>query len=212
MTINILKKLETKEKILQKSLELFNLYGSDNVTVRQIAKELNMSHGNLCYHYASTDDIVQALYMLLVADLDALILRGKKAPDISLESVVLMSKMSFEKLYEYRFILLDFVHIMRRIPSIKAHYRQLTVMRQLQFQFIVSELVRKGIFKQPIIENQYSHWIQSTIFFGDFWLSSAEILYQGKEQDKIATYHNFFIHLTVPYLTELGLSEIKAFF
>lgn len=203
--------METKEKILQKALNLFNTHGSESVTVRQIAKELDMSHGNLCYHYPSTDDIIQALYMRLVADLDALILRGGRNVDITLQTVVEMMYASFNKLYEYRFILLDFVHIMRRIPSIKAHYRQLTVMRQLQFQFIVSELVRKGIFRQPIIENQYTHWINSAILFGDFWLSSAEILYQGKEQEKVNTYHRFFLNLTIPYLTEQGLEEIRPF-
>lgn len=203
--------METKERILQKALSLFNTYGSESVTVRQIAKELDISHGNLCYHYPSTDDIVQALYMRLVAELDALILRGGRTVDVNLPAVIEMTRLTFEKLYEYRFILLDFVHIMRRIPTIKAHYRQLTVMRQLQFQYIVAELVKKGVFRPPLTEMQYNHWIHSAILFGDFWLSSAEILYQGKEQDKVKTYHNFFINLTIPYLTERGFEEIKAF-
>lgn len=203
--------METKERILQKALNLFNTYGSESVTVRQIAKELDISHGNLCYHYSSTDDIVQALYMRLVAELDALILRGGRTVEVNLKAVIEMTRLTFEKLYEYRFILLDFVHIMRRIPAIKAHYRQLTVMRQLQFQYIVAELVKKGVFRPPLTEMQYNHWIHSAILFGDFWLSSAEILYQGKEQDKVKTYHNFFINLTIPYLTEKGFEEIKAF-
>ena len=188
--------------------------------MRHIAKALEMSHGNLCYHFPTIDSIVEELYSQMTIELDATTLSMRtiqKSPlqtstkngSNILRTMYDLSLSNFEKLYEYRFIMLDFVSIMRRIPTIKAHYRQQMVMRQLQFQFLVTELVKKGLFKSPVIENQYSTWIHSAILFGDFWLSSAEILYNGKEQDKVKTYHDFFIRLTIPYLTQEGLEEMK---
>ena len=41
----------TKEKILKKSQELFNEEGYDRITMRRIADELNMSVGNVTYHF-----------------------------------------------------------------------------------------------------------------------------------------------------------------
>ena len=212
--------MTTKEKILEKSLELFNRDGLDGVTVRHIAKALEMSHGNLCYHFPTIDAIIEGLYSQMAVELDATTLSMRtiqrnpskafaKGESNIFRTMYDLSLSNFEKLYEYRFIMLDFVSIMRRIPAIKAHYRQQMVMRQLQFQFLVTELVKKGLFKPPIIENQYSTWIHSAILFGDFWLSSAEILYNGKESDKVKIYHRFFISLTIPYLTEKGLEEMK---
>jgi hypothetical protein len=32
----------------------------------------------------------------------------------------------------------------------------------------------------------------------------------GKEEDKVKTYHHFFMNLTIPYLTEKGVEELKA--
>ena len=204
--------MTTKERILEKALELFNQEGSDAVTVRHIAKELGMSHGNLCYHFPTTDAIIQSLYLQLVAELDALILIEEgKMMDITLLGVIEMSKSSFSILYKYRFILLDFVRIMRRIPEIKTHYRQLTKIREQQFQYIINELIHKKVFRAPIFEHEYTNWIHSAILFGDFWISSAEILYEGDEDKKVDTYHKIFITMTLPYLTQDGLNNIEAF-
>ena len=40
--------MTTKEKIIDTALQLFNKQGIDPVTTRHIAKEMNISHGNLC--------------------------------------------------------------------------------------------------------------------------------------------------------------------
>ena len=63
--------MTTKEKILEKSLELFNRDGLDSVTVRHIAKALEMSHGNLCYHFPTIDFIIEGLYSQMAVELDA---------------------------------------------------------------------------------------------------------------------------------------------
>ena len=77
------------------------------------------------------------------------------------------------------------------------------------YRFIMPEfscIIRRN----PAIKKQYMPWIHSAIFVGDFWVSSAEFLYMGKEADKVKTYHHFFMNLTIPYLTEKGVEELKA--
>ena len=43
--------MNTKDKILEKSLELFNNQGVHNVGVRDIARALEISPGNMSYHF-----------------------------------------------------------------------------------------------------------------------------------------------------------------
>jgi AcrR family transcriptional regulator len=208
--------MTTKEKILNTALECFNRDGTDAVTVRSIAVELGMSHGNLCYHFPTTDDIIKALYFQLVEEMNAQIApntqnsKNTEWVKIDIKFLAKMTRASFEGLYKYRFLLLDFVHIMRRMPEIRTHYQALTKMRHFQFQFLISALEKNRYVKPQKIDNQYDTWIQSAILFGDFWLSNAEIIYEGAEENKVETYWRMFMRMSAPYLTAEGLRELDA--
>lgn len=48
----------TKQKISEKAFQLFKQYGYDNVSVRQIASELDITTGALYYHFKNKADIL----------------------------------------------------------------------------------------------------------------------------------------------------------
>ena len=52
----------TAQRILETALDLFNRYGEPQVSPNMIAGELGISPGNLYYHYAAKDELVQALH------------------------------------------------------------------------------------------------------------------------------------------------------
>ena len=44
------------------TLELFNRFGEPNVSTTLISSELNISPGNLYYHFPAKDELVNALF------------------------------------------------------------------------------------------------------------------------------------------------------
>jgi AcrR family transcriptional regulator len=184
---------------VETALILFNEYGADNVSTRQIASAMGIAQGNLSYHFPRKEDIIAALYDRLVATLSASIsemeTRVVEYGDLSvvLESVTT----TFSILYEYKFFMLDFVSIMRNNPTIKKHYQELQTMRRQQFAGVRALMIQKGWMKKELME-QF-----------DTEISSAEILYQGKEKDKLAHYTRIFSVIIAPYLTPKGMKEFQ---
>ena len=52
----------TAQRILDASLALFNRFGEPNVSTTLISSELNISPGNLYYHFPAKEELVNALY------------------------------------------------------------------------------------------------------------------------------------------------------
>jgi AcrR family transcriptional regulator len=64
--------MQTRNQILNTSRLLFNENGVMNVTLRQVAKALGKSYGNITYHFPTKEDVLTALFEEMNAELAAL--------------------------------------------------------------------------------------------------------------------------------------------
>ncbi len=200
--------MSTKEKIIDTALILFNQHGIDKITTRHIAKEMGISHGNLCYHYLKKEDIITKLYQNLVVELDSAI-NSLQQEEAGLELLYKTTQFTFSIQYKYKFLLLDMVAIMRNIEPIRAHFQSLFIRRKAQFMFIIDTLIQKGLLKKEMIKGQYESFIAQFYIIGDFWISEAEILFQGTSEDKLQYYTTIAFSSLLPYFTEEGLREVE---
>jgi AcrR family transcriptional regulator len=200
--------MTTKAKILEAARELFNKEGIDAITTRHIAARLGISHGNLCYHHPRKEVIIEKLYYELVQKLDEAI---GQAPggQLDLAAVFALTQHTFEVQYHYRFILLHMVEIMRKIEGVGTHFRGLLTKRKAQFGFLIEGLIRNGLLQPERFPGQYGHFITQFYIVGDFWISEAEILFEGPEAGKIPYYTRLAQAMLLPYLTEQGLAEFE---
>lgn len=103
----------TRERILETSLALFNRSGAPQVTTADISDELNISPGNLYYHFRNKDEIVGELYAACEARLLPLLVDpGERA--IGVDDLWLWLHLLFERMGEYRFLYRD-------IDALTAH-------------------------------------------------------------------------------------------
>ena len=56
--------MNTKDKIIQTSISLFNEHGERAISTNHIASSLGMSPGNLYYHFKNKEDIIRHIFAL----------------------------------------------------------------------------------------------------------------------------------------------------
>ena len=117
-------KRRTRERILETSLRLFNDFGEPNVTTTVIADELNISPGNLYYHFHSKDEIVNALFGDFERGItDTLAAPARRAPDV--EDMWLFLHLLFEAIWKFRFLYRDLDDLLSRNRLLEVHFKQI---------------------------------------------------------------------------------------
>lgn len=198
----------TKEKILDTALGIFNRQGIGQTTIRHIAQETGISHGNLQYHYANTDLIIRALYNRLWEGFEQMMQAAPRQVKEEIGSFRQSTAAIFRHIYAYRFIYLHFVEIGRRIPEIISHYRKNFRHREQQFLSLFTQMQDAGIMRKDIPEKILRHLVHQLFIVCDFWLSSNEITLQLNEKKALAYYEELFFSMFYPYCTPKGLKSL----
>lgn len=208
-TSNQVISMKTRDKILLEAQEQLNEKGLDGVTIRSIAKALKISPGNLTYHFKNVDIIVYELYLQLVDALSQAI-QHFQTEALNTQWFYEQTVTNFAVMWEYRFLLLDFVTITRRNKQLKDHFRQLVAMRQIQFRMLADQMIANGIMREEVVEGLYDRFILQTIIYSDAWLSDALIHFDQHSDQVFHFYADLMTSSLVPFLTEKGLTEYKA--
>lgn len=112
----------TRERILELSLRLFNDLGEPNVTTSAIADEMNISPGNLYYHFRNKEEIVDALFEQFEREIDDLLDAPGKRP-VHFEDAWLFLHLLFESIWRYRFVYRDLNDLLSRNRKLEVHFR-----------------------------------------------------------------------------------------
>jgi AcrR family transcriptional regulator len=115
----------TRERILETSLELFNRFGEPHVTTADIADEMNISPGNLYYHFRNKDQIIGEHFAALEARLLPLFTLPTGRPP-GIEDLWFMLHLLFESMREFRFFYRDLLELTSRDRRIAARFAELT--------------------------------------------------------------------------------------
>jgi AcrR family transcriptional regulator len=117
-------KRRTRERILETSLRLFNDFGEPNITTTVIADEMNISPGNLYYHFGSKDEIVNTLFAQFEREIDG-VLAAPTARATNVEDVWLFLHILFESIWRYRFLYRDLNDLLSRNRLLEVHFKRL---------------------------------------------------------------------------------------
>jgi AcrR family transcriptional regulator len=121
--------MKTRDKIVYAALDLFNQYGVRAVTTNHIAMHLNISPGNLYYHFDNKQAIIREIFDLYTAEL----LGRFKPLDGQQESLVLLKyylDSIFSLMWKYRFFYANLLDVLQ--SDEKLHTDYVHIQKQLQ--------------------------------------------------------------------------------
>ena len=138
------KTLKTKERILQLSLQLFNERGERSVTTNHIAAELNMSPGNLYYHFRNKSEIIKQLMEQYQGEtLQMLALPDDRLLDAN-DKIRYFQVLS-SQLWAYRFLHRDVYHLVENNEDFRKMYPRFAGQVMQQGQKIYQAFVDAGL-------------------------------------------------------------------
>ena len=146
-------KRRTRERILEAGLRLFNDFGEPNVTTTVIADDLNISPGNLYYHFHSKDEIVNALFAEFEREIvETLTAPTRRAPNV--EDMWLFLHLLFEEIWKYRFLYRDLDDLLSRNRLLETHFKQILAHKVKTAAALCEGLVATGEMKASAGELQ----------------------------------------------------------
>ena len=203
-------KINTKTKIKNSAVHLFNTQETLSVTTNHIAKEAGISSGNLYYHYKNKEEIVTDLYLDL----------SKRFEEInSFENILLSSnpikvldntfELMGEIFYEYRFLLRDSMVLIALYPSFKENFVKNQEKRIKQIESLLQFLLKENIIQYEeninLERRAKMHWF-ITAYWQSFASSTGNVSRESiKEAKEI-----FFEFLIYPFLTQKGKEMLSS--
>ena len=121
---NTIRTQRTRARILDAGLQLFNELGEAHVTTGMIAGALDISPGNLYYHFRNKDQVVERLFERFEARIDV---EPRVSGDAfeAMEDLWLYLHLMLEGIWEYRFLYRNLDDLLVRNPRLRERFNRI---------------------------------------------------------------------------------------
>lgn len=191
--------MDTRERILDAALRLFNQAGTDAVSTNHIAAALGISPGNLYYHFRNKEEIIRAIFEHLFAAWDTeLTLPSHRAP--VLDDVQRLVHDNFKIMWDYRFVYRELAALLHHDPMLRSRYGEVRQRGFSDFRQLFAEFVAAGVLASPHGPDEVTRLAELCWLISEFWLPSIEV--SGQAVDSEALHHGVELMMQVlqPYV------------
>lgn len=199
-------KSSVEKSILDRALAMFNEKGVEYVGMRELAAALGMRIGNLTYYFPTKDDLVLRLSMELAEENNKTI--------VALESMTMatffeMLQRVFHNHYNYRCLMLSFVHIIQRNPLVARRYNKTQSYRNETWYRNIEALKAGKYIKAD--EQEVEFLVSAIALIARFWLSEAVVSFRNQpEAEQARHYLKMIARIFMPYATVKGKGYLRT--
>jgi AcrR family transcriptional regulator len=133
----------TAERIAAVTLELFNRFGEPNVSTTMISSELNISPGNLYYHFPSKDALVNHLFDQYESAILGLLDAAGDVQDI--EDAWFFLHSLFEQVWNHRFLYRDLNNLLSGNRHLETHFHEVLERKTFALRKMLESLAAEGL-------------------------------------------------------------------
>jgi AcrR family transcriptional regulator len=192
----------TAERILETSLALFNRFGEPNVSTTLISAELNISPGNLYYHFPAKDELTNTLFGRYQSSLDELLRAAAGVRDV--EDAWFFMHSLFELIWQYRFLYRDLNDLLSKNRRLETQFQGVVRDKTQAVRSLLDGLSRSGA--SAMDPSDAEPTATSMVVVLIYWLSFEYVrdprraLEPENEQQALLRGAQHVLNLLVPYL------------
>jgi AcrR family transcriptional regulator len=196
--------MNTRERIIEMAIHLFNEQSTGAVSTNHIAGALEMSPGNLYYHFRNKEEIIRAILERMITRWESLYAFSLEEHALRLADVQQIVTENFLLLWDYRFFYRELSILIQRDSVLKERYQQirrerLANLEALLQQFVNPEMVRSSQIPAPVTNLARLCWLIS-----DYWLPFLEIDGELALPEVIEQGVALYMQVLRPYISEAG--------
>ena len=192
----------TAERILEVTLDLFNRFGEPNVSTTLISAEMNISPGNLYYHYPAKEELVNSLFERYERSLSALLAAADNVRDV--EDAWFFLHTLFELIWQHRFLYRDLNDLLSRNRKLETQFQSVLKNKARAIRAMLDGMNRNG--SANIDAGEAEPMATSMVVVVTYWLSFEYVrdprhaLEPESAQAALLRGAHHVLHLLVPYL------------
>ncbi|WP_298475367.1 TetR/AcrR family transcriptional regulator [uncultured Maribacter sp.] len=196
-----------KQKIKIQALVLFNTTGISNVSMKQIADSLQISAGNLQYHYKNKGVLLRCIYGDMYQEaLHYIIPKDSYITLHHFEDIIL----KFDALQnKYSFFFNEIIHIGRNYPDILKRHAHATLERLKEGKVLLDYYVETERLKPETELVDYDKLVHTFWMLSTFWQSQRQIIMSTAYVVNQCHVVEILWNILLPHLTEKGIAEYK---
>lgn len=173
--------MSTKQLLAEAAIDLFNARGLARVSVRDLATQLDISPGNVTYHFKSKDLLVEHALDSLIERMNELSAAAFATTDLDAYREMLAKIWDVQ--HRYRFFYIDAADILRAYPKVKRAYQAVVKRRIEQSKRYFNALIAAGIL-EPLDSGELELLTRRSWMVLSFWQSRLVILNEPASQEQ----------------------------
>lgn len=196
--------MKRKDKILATALTMFNQQGIEATSLKTIAKALDISYGNVTYHFPNKNALVNQLYQNMLVAHHAILSTFQQSDNL-LQDIILAPLKTFAISLEYRFLFIDIVTLKRKYAAIIEQQAAGNQAQMQQLLPLFEQLKKAGLLRQETSKEQIQFLMNASNAIRAFFfinLGEIELLNNQELQQQYLKQVN---QLLWPYLTPQGI-------